>query len=509
MSEASPPVPVTDFERRFGNPPGLFILFFTEMWERFSYYGMRGLLKLYMVNYLFVTVRQTLQGGTYSGQGNPDEVLGWGFIKGLLPAADPAQFQECIGPKVKALVEGDVANGVAPVAQDLAQNIAEQTCAASANASLLYGFYTGLVYLTPLFGGIIADRYLGQRKTVIVGGILMAIGHFVMAFENSFFLALGLLILGNGAFKPNISTQVGGLYAEGDSRRDGAFTIFYMGINLGAFICNFVCGTLAAVYGWHYGFGAAGVGMVLGLIVYILGQPYLAPDNFMKKKAEHAEVSAPLTSAEWKAVGALVALCALNVVFWAVYEQQGNTMQTWADEQTVWPVILGFQIPSTWFQSFNPFFIFALAPVLDMFWRWQKQRGTEPSTVSKMAIGCFILGISFIVMVVGAQVVGDGQGSLFWPVACTLLLTIGELYLSPIGLSLVTKVSPVRIVSMMMGMWFLSSFFGNTLSGVIGSWYGMMSKEGFFMMLTALGLGTGVAMWAFNAPLRRALGREV
>ena len=213
MSEASPPVPVTDFERRFGNPPGLFILFFTEMWERFSYYGMRGLLKLYMVNYLFVTVRQTLQGGTYSGQGNPDEVLGWGFIKGLLPAADPAQFQECIGPKVKALVEGDVANGVAPVAQDLAQNIAEQTCAASANASLLYGFYTGLVYLTPLFGGIIADRYLGQRKTVIVGGILMAIGHFVMAFENSFFLALGLLILGNGAFKPNISTQVGGLYA--------------------------------------------------------------------------------------------------------------------------------------------------------------------------------------------------------------------------------------------------------------------------------------------------------
>lgn len=507
---SSAPVPVTEFERRFGHPPGLYILFFTEMWERFSYYGMRGLLKLYMVNYLFITLRQGIQGAGYDQQGNPDAVWGWNFIKSMLPVANNAEIQSCIDPKFNVLVAGDAANHIAPMAADLARSVAEQTCQTSGSASLLYGAYTGLVYLTPLFGGIIADRYLGQRKTVVIGGILMAIGHFVMAFENAFFLALLLLIIGNGAFKPNISTQVGGLYREGDPRRDGAFTIFYMGINLGAFICNLVCGTLAAAYGWHYGFAAAGVGMVLGLIMYIVGQPYLAPDNVMQKKANHgANESQPLTSQEWTRVWALVALCLLNVVFWAVYEQQGNTMQTWADEQTIWPTLGSFQIPSTWFQSFNPLFIFMLAPVLDMFWGWQNKRGSEPSTVSKMAIGSVILGLSFIVMVVGAQVVGEGKGSLFWPVACTLMLTVGELYLSPIGLSLVTKTAPVRIVSMMMGMWFMSSFLGNILSGVIGQYYTTESKVDFFTLLTILGLATGAAMWAFNKPLKKALGHDV
>jgi len=466
----APPVPVTAFEKRFGHPPGLFILFFTEMWERFSYYGMRGLLKLYMVNYLFVGTRQLLQGGEQTVAGDPTAVMGWGFIQGLLPA--------------DATIQGQ--------------------------ASVIYGWYTGLVYMTPLIGGLLADRYLGQRKTVVLGGILMAIGHFVMAFENQFFFALLLLILGNGAFKPNISTQVGNLYQPGDPRRDGAFTIFYMGINLGAFLTNFICGTLAAVYGWHYGFAAAGVGMMLGLLIYIGGQRYLAPDNQMKRAAAHIEsTKEPLTSGEWNRIGALVVLCALNIVFWGVYEQQGNTMQTWADEQTIWPSILGIQVRSTWFQSFNPFCIFLLAPVLDMFWRWQNRRGSEPSSVSKMAIGSVILGLSFIVMVIGAKVVGNGQGSMFWPLFCTLLLTVGELYLSPIGLSLVTKVSPVRMVSMMMGMWFLSSFFGGLLSGYLGVLYDKIPKDAFFLLLTALGLLTGAAMWAFNKPLKRALGGNI
>jgi len=465
---AEPPVPRTAFEQRFGHPPGLVILFFTEMWERFSFYGMRGLLKLYMVNYLFVTARQVLQGGEETVAGSPDAVIGWAFVRGLLPA--------------DATIQG--------------------------YASVIYGWYVGLVYLTPLLGGIIADRWLGQRRTVIVGAVIMAIGHFVMAFEDWFFIALLLLILGNGAFKPNISTQVGNLYAPGDSRRDGAFTIFYMGINLGAFISNLICGTLAMTLGWHWGFGAAGVGMLAGLVVYVFGQRYLAADNVMNTKAAVAAGGdkEKLTSAEWNRVGALVVLCALNIVFWGVYEQQGNTMQTWADEQTIWPVILGFQIPSTWFQSFNPFCIFLLAPFLDMFWRWQNKAGNEPSSVSKMAIGSAILGLSFIVMVVGAQVVGDGQGSMFWPLFCTLLLTVGELYLSPIGLSLVTKVSPARIVSMMMGMWFLSSFFGGLLSGYLGYFYDKMPKESFFLILTVLGLATAAAMWAFNKPLKRALG---
>ena len=463
-------LPVTAFERRFGHPPGLAILFFAEMWERFSYYGMRGLLKLYMANYLFVALRETYQGCRQLPTpcnlvaGNPHTVIGWDLIQPLLSS-----------------------------------NPGEQ-------ASTLYGWYTGLVYLTPFFGGILADKYLGQRKAVVVGGLLMAAGHFVMAIENSFFIALFLLILGNGAFKPNVSTQVGSLYPAGDPRRDGAFTIFYMGINLGAFLCNFVVGTLAVVYGWHYGFAAAGIGMCIGLVVYLFGQKYLAKDNLAKNAAADAPKPAKLGKAEWTAVWALVGLCLLNVVFWAVYEQQGNTMQTWADEQTVWPIVFGWQIPSTFFQSFNPLCIFVFAPILDMWWRHQAKKGTEPSSVSKMAIGCFILGASFIVMIVGAQMVGQGKGSLFWPLFCTFLLTIGELYLSPIGLSLVTKVSPVRIVSMMMGMWFISSFLGNTLSGYIGILYTRWSHEQFFMLLTAMGIAAGLSMWAFNRPLKKALG---
>ncbi|HEY8944757.1 MAG TPA: peptide MFS transporter [Polyangiaceae bacterium] len=464
------PVPLTAFERRFKHPPGLVILFFAEMWERFSYYGMRGLLKLYMANYLFVSAREALQGCRQQTPpcplvpGDPSSVFLWESIRGLLPN-NPQEA-----------------------------------------ASILYGAYTAFAYFTPFFGGIIADRWLGQRRTVVVGGSLMALGHFVMAIESSFFIALFLLILGNGAFKPNVSTQVGSLYAPGDPRRDGAYTIFYMGINLGAFICNLVCGTLAALYGWHYGFAAAGVGMVLGLIVYIAGQKYLAVDQLERRRSGNAtEPPGPLSRTERRSVIALCALCALNVVFWAVYEQQGNTMQTWADEKTIWPQVFGFQIPSTWYQSVNPLAIIVLAPFLDLWWRRQARRGTEPTSVTKMALGCMLLGGSFVLMILGAQVIGDGKGSLFWPVACTVLLTIGELYLSPVGLSLVTKVSPARIVSMMMGVWFLSSFLGNFLSGAIGVLYTRWSSEAFFTLLTLLGVGAGVAMLAFNRPLRAAI----
>jgi len=470
----SPLSTVHDHRTFLGHPVGLFVLFFTEMWERFSYYGMRGLLKLYMVNYLFVTSRQILQGGTEHGPGDPGAVLGWGAIRHFIdsnPATLPGVY-----------------------------------------ASVIYGWYTGLVYLTPVLGGYIADRYWGQRKTVFIGGLLMAIGHFMMAFENWFFFALLFLIIGNGAFKPNISTQVGSLYAEGDPRRDGAFTIFYMGINLGAFICNLICGTLAVVKGWDWGFGAAGVGMMLGLVGYLWGQKFLAADNVTIAKAEHesAEVKQPLNSGEWKRVWALIGLCVLNVVFWAVYEQQGNTMQSFVDDHTSWPVLFGFQMPSTWFQSFNPLFIFLLAPVLDIFWARQAKKGTEPSSVHKMAIGAIILGLSFIVMVYNSSLITEAspKASWVWPVLCILFVTIGELYLSPIGLSLVTKVSPVRIVSLMMGFWLTASFFGNILSGYVGVLYEAhtLSLIQFFWFLTFLGVVTGLAIWAFTKPLNRLMG---
>jgi POT family proton-dependent oligopeptide transporter len=504
MSSAAPtewkPPPTN---RQFlGHPVGLFVLFLTEMWERFSYYGMRGLLKLYMVNYLFITVRQTLQGKTYDGAGNPDEVLGWSFIKSLLPTIDPAALQKCVADKMPVLTAEN-----AGLAADVIQRIATEKCSVEPNASLLYGIYTSLVYLTPVFGGWMADKYLGQKRAVYLGAIVMAAGQFVLFGNDSlFFIGLLLLIVGNGFFKPNIATQVGSLYPPGDNRRDGAFTIFYMGVNLGAFICNFICGTLAALYGWRYGFLAAGIGMCIGLLVQFLGRNTLAPDTRQERNAASAVVQAPpekqpLTSSEWKRVWALVALCLLNVVFWAVYEQQGNTMQTWADENAEWPSWAS----STWFQSVNPFFIFLFAPFLDIFWRWQNRKGSEPSSVAKMAIGCLILGGSFIVMVIGARIVGTGKGSLFWPIFCTMLLTVGELYLSPVGLSLVTKVAPVRIVSLMMGIWYLSSFGGNFLSGYIGQFYTSMRKDYFFLLLMVMGIAAGVAIALFNKPLKKAM----
>lgn len=443
----------------FGHPIGLYVLFFTEMWERFSFYGMRALLVLYMTKHLIDSV----QAGSY--------VFGFGAVRAMLEGA--------FGP------------------------LATQQL-----ASQIYGLYTGFVYFTPFFGGLLADRVFGQRKTVVLGGVLMAIGHFLMAIESMFLLALLFLILGNGCFKPNISTQVGNLYPDGDSRRDGAFTIFYMGVNLGAFFSPLVCGTLGQIYGWHYGFGAAGVGMIVGLVVYLFGQRYLAPDQHMIDEAAHAKPE-PLTGSEWRAIWGLVALCVLNIVFWAVYEQQGNTVQLFADENTNWEVF-GWTMPSTWFQSFNPLFIIAFAPLLDAFWRIQAKRKSEPTSVAKMAIGCVLLGAAFVVLIVATRDLQPGvKISFLWLALCTFIYSIGELYLSPIGLSLVTKVAPKRLVGMMMGMWFLSTFFGNYLSGYIGMYYDKMSKDGFFMLLLALGVLSGAAIFALQRPLKNAIGHNV
>lgn len=500
-----------------GHPAGLFVLFFTEMWERFSFYGMRGLLKLYIVNYLFVTLRQSLQGKAYDTAGNPGSVFGWQAIKRLLPTVDPATLKTCVDERVNSLMAHGA--GAATYAPEVAHRIATETCSLQTGASVIYGWYAGLVYLTPVLGGFLADRYLGQKKAVYIGGALMAIGQFLLwGAESLFFVALMFLILGNGFFKPNISTQVGDLYPPGDPRRDGAFTIFYMGINLGAFISNLVCGTLAAFYGWRWGFFAAGIGMITALVVQTFGRRFLPPDTLQMRtpakaapgRGKEAARTAhpPLTPGEKKRVWALVGLFALNIVFWAVYEQQANTMQTWADEKTIWPKILGFQVPSTWFQSVNPFFIFLLAPLLDIFWRWQSRRKQEPTSVGKMAIGSIVLGLSFIVMIIGVQVVGSGQGSWFWPVFCSFLVTFGELYLSPVGLSLVTKVAPVRIVSMVMGMWFCSITVGSLLSGYIGQLYTLLPKEAFFSILTVLGCSAGIAIWLFNKPLKEAMATQ-
>ena len=434
-----------------GHPAGLYVLFFTEMWERFSYYGMRSLLVLYMVDHLFVHPAAV------------QRVLGFGLVKGGLEAI--------FGP------------------------LASQPL-----SSQIYGLYTALVYLTPFFGGMLADRLIGQRRAVILGGVLMAIGHFLMAVESLFFIALLFLILGNGAFKPNISTQVGSLYPPGDPRRDRAFTTFYMGINLGAFFSPLVCGTLGQRFGWHYGFAAAGVGMLAGLCLYLFGQSALAPDLIMRTAGRPRDTE-PLTHGEWKRIWALVLLCALNIIFWGIYEQQGNTLQLWADGNTNWN-ILGLNVPSTWFQAFNPFMIFLLAPLLNIFWSWQSRRNSEPSSIRKMALGYFLAGASYMVMILAAHSTGtEERGGVAWLIGTVFILTIGELYLSPIGLSLVTKVAPARVVSMLMGVWFLSSFFGNYLAGFLGTFWESMPREAFFLMLVGLGIGGGLAIWLMGRPL--------
>ena len=442
-----------------GHPRGLAFLFATEMWERFSYYGMRALLVLYMVKYLLLPERV-------------ETVIGLATLKGA--------FEAMFGTL-----------GTQPL------------------ASHIYGLYTGLVYLTPLIGGIIADRWLGQHRTIVIGASLMAIGHFMMAFEPLFLLALTVLILGNGAFKPNMSAQVGGLYAPGDHRRDRAYSIFYVGINLGAFLAPLVAGTLGEELGWHYGFGAAGIGMTIGLAVYLyaLQSHSLPPDELHKVKAAGLEKK-PLDRHEWQAVLALIALFLPVTLFWATYEQQGNTIALWADDHTnrsINLLIWHGEIPVTWFQAFNPFMIFAFTPFVIALWARQAQRGTEPSTLMKMAFGCLLCALSYVIMAGAAWQAAGDEASWLWLFAYFVVITIGELYLSPIGLSLVSKVAPVRMVSMMMGVWLATSFVGNFLAGYLGSFWSSMDKTSFFLMIAAVAAAAAVIIWALHWPLRAVL----
>jgi proton-dependent oligopeptide transporter, POT family len=432
----------------FGHPRALAYLFTTEMWERFSYYGMRALLVLYMVKYLF-----TPQGS--------------GDVLGLTPFKHGLEV--VFGP-------------LAP--QPL--------------ASQIYGFYTGLVYLTPILGGLLADRVLGQRRTVIIGATLMAIGHFMMAFEHLFLVALCFLILGNGAFKPNISTQVGSLYPPGDRRRDRAFSIFYVGINLGAFLAPLVCGTLGEKLGWHYGFAAAGVGMTIGLITYLAATPHLPRDAFEKRSLPDNKLDAKA----WQSIAALLLLFAPVSLFWATYEQQGNTIALWADQFTD-RHFLGGEIPVTWFQAFNPFMIFAFTPFIVALWRWQGKN--EPATSTKLGMGCLINALAYLVMVAAAWSADGGKANWLWLFFYFVVITVGELYLSPTGLSLVTKIAPKTLLSMMMGIWLATSFVGGFLAGYLGTFWSSMDKANFFLMLALISSVAGVAIMLLRRPLRAVL----
>jgi POT family proton-dependent oligopeptide transporter len=459
--------------------------------------------------------------------------------------ADPANFESVIGlSTLKSILE----TGFGPLENQ-------------PYASHIYGLYTGFAYLTPFFGGILADRIWGKRKSVYVGGGLMAIGHFLMAFENLFLPALFFLILGNGAFKPNISTQVGGLYKKGDPRRDGAFTIFYMGINLGAFFSPFLCKNLAVkicewleitnpATPWHLGFSLAGFGMLLGLGAYHLGRQLfpvedvsnLAPVEerngiFLRtvggmlgvmvgfiallmlpaalKIIVIGAVVAGIVYAIKKIadatdrskVAALMTLCVGTIFFWAIFEQQGNTLQIWADEKADW-ARLGLQPEN--YQSFNPLFIFIFAPIMDVWWNYRAARGRRSSSVRKMGVGSFLAGAAFLIIPLASNFITVDKSlmNMFWLVLMTWMFTMGELYLSPIGLSLVTKVAPARLMSMMMGAWLGSSFIGNYLAGYFGTWYTSLGQTTFFMVLAGMGMAVGVFFFMAERPLHKIIGND-
>jgi proton-dependent oligopeptide transporter, POT family len=436
----------------FGHPRGLAFLFGTEMWERFSFYGMRSLLVLYMTKYLLLPPHS-------------DAVVGLAGLRRALEAL--------FGPL--------------PV-QPL--------------SSQIWGFYTALVYFTPIFGGLLADRVLGRRRTVVIGAVLMAIGHFMMTVENLFLFALLFLIVGSGAFKPNISTQVGGLYAPGDHRRDRAYSIFYVGINIGAFLAPLVCGTLGEEAGWHYGFAAAGVGMCLGLAIYLCALPTLPTDDW---RAAPSGPQKPLERVQWRAVMALLVLFVPNTLFWGCYEQMSNTILLWADadtDRTIHLFGLTAQIPTTSFLAFNPFMIFAFTPFIVALWARQAERGREPSTIGKMALGCCGLAAAYLIMAAAAYQAGGGQASWLWLVGYFVALTLGELYLSPVGLSFVTKIAPARLLSMLMGVWLASSFTGGFLAGWLGSFWSRMAKPEFFLMIAAIGALAAAMIFACRSLLR-------
>jgi proton-dependent oligopeptide transporter, POT family len=427
------------------------------MWERFSYYGMRALLVLYMVKYLLQP-------------GHAETVLGLAALKAVL--------ETIFGPL-----------GTQPF------------------SSHIYGLYTGLVYLTPVFGGLLADRVLGQHRTVVLGAALMAFGHFLMAFESLFLIALTTLILGSGAFKPNISAQVGSLYAPGDQRRDRAYSIFYVGINLGAFFAPLVCGTLGEEVGWHYGFTAAGVGMTIALAIYLCATASLPADELHKAVAEGV-YNKPLDRNEWRAVLALIVLFVPTTLFWATYEQAGNTIALWADDHTdrsINLVVWHGEIPVTWFQSLNPLMIVAFTPFVIALWTWQAKRGREPSTVVKMSLGCLGVALANLIMVGAAWVAAGDEASWLWLFGYFVVITVGELYLSPIGLSLVSKLAPARMVSTLMGFWLADIFVGNFIAGWLGSFWSSMDKRMFFLMIAGIAIIAGAVILAFDRPLKRVI----
>jgi POT family proton-dependent oligopeptide transporter len=346
-----------------------------------------------------------------------------------------------------------------------------------AKAASIYGLYTGSVWGAAILGGLVADRLLGQYRSVLVGGVIIALGHFVLAFDilTAFYVGLSLIVLGTGLLKPNVSTLVGSLYAPGDARRDAGFSIFYMGINLGAFIGPLIAGYLAQRVNWHMGFAAAGVGMTLGLIQYVIGRRPLqeAEQKLAPKPSATAAARPPaLTTEDYKRLAAVVVFFLFVSIFWGAYEQAGSTLNLFADRHTRLE-LAGFTFPSSWFQSVPALFVIILAPVFA--WLWTRLGDRQPSTPAKFVYGLFFAGLAFLLLIPAGRFAEQGMlVSPLWLVGAYFVLELGELCLSPVGLSAVTKLAPTQLIGLAMGIWFLSNSAGNILAGWAATFFSTM-----------------------------------
>jgi POT family proton-dependent oligopeptide transporter len=426
----------------FGHPIGLYVLFFTEMWERFSFYGMRGILVLFLV--------ASTKGA------NP----GYGWTE--------------------------------------------------KDALQLYGIYTFLVYLSSVPGGFIADKWLGQKKAVVIGGVLLVIGHSILAIQYiwAFYAGLAFIIAGVGMLKSNISTMVGGLYAPGDDRRDKGFSIFYIGINTGAFTAAIIVGYVGEVYSWHYGFGIAGIGMAIGLVMFILGQKYLRDIGNSPRVLSAERLTAhrmPLTKIDKDRIIIMLLSFLLVIVFWGAYEQAGGLMNLYADQKTDRNLdFLHWKVPASWFQSITSFFIITLGAPIAAFWYNWKKKGRESSSIFKMSIGVIIMGWGFLFMAAATlQFQSEGSSAMYWLVFAYLFHTIGELCASPVALSYITKLAPLKYASSMMGLYFAATGLGNYAASWVGVWSQSAGELEIFLGIALFCTVFGLLVIALIKPLKR------
>jgi proton-dependent oligopeptide transporter, POT family len=412
----------------FGQPRGLTILFLTDAWSLFSFFGMRALLVYYMMKQLHMSQGQ---------------------------------------------------------------------------AALIYGSYAAFSNFMPLAGGFLSDRWLGRRTSVTIGGSIMAVGHFMMASEFLFYPALVTILVGYGLFMPNLPSQISGLYAQDDPRRSSAYNVYYAGINLGGFLAPLACGTIGEVYGWHYGFALAGFGMMIAMLIYWAGRQYLPSENDLRR-SEAAEIDVetiPVTNAERFRVLGSIALTLL--VMRIAYDQQGNVLAVWTDQSIDRMAGLGWTIPMTWFQSINPMIIFLLTPILVARWRRQAERQTEWSSVSKMAFGALLIGLSFLVLSATAHFAGgpDAKVSWLWLAFAIAILTLGELFVLPVALGMFGRLAPSGSKATIIACYFIAAFFGNLLAGYIGSYWTLFRPDQYFLLMFGICI---VASLGFRAIAHQA-----